>query len=282
MSCLILSKFFQEVLEENVLPIVLDNRRKPKYVINRGDVVRLGRHFLLCGDSTNAEEVKGFLSGVVVNAVITDPPYGINYSKKNSFLNAIDKRNRITTPILNDDICGRGFEDFYDSFFKVFVPFLADYNQVYVFCTGSKLVDLLNVFRKNGVYFSLLLVWIKNRHVFSRTDYLFQNEFIVYGWKGRHKFFGKKQTTVLNYDKPLVSKFHPTQKPIELLKDLVLHSTRDNGVVFDGFAGGGSTLLACELMNRVCYAVELDSVYCSVIKERWEELVSQKKLWGFE
>ena len=113
------------------------------------------------------------------------------------------------------------------------------------------------------------LVWVKNNHVLGRKDYNSKHEFIVYGWKGRHRFYGGFRTTIFNFDKPLRSEYHPTTKPIELILNLIKDGSFENAIIYDGFLGSGTVLLACEIMNRICYAVELLPEYCAVTLERF-------------
>ena len=120
--------------------------------------------------------------------------------------------------------------------------------------------------------------WVKNNHVLGRLDYNPKSENILYGWKGKHEFYGGFQTDVIFVDKPLVSDKHPTMKPVELLKILLIHGSRENGIIYDGFGGSGSTLIACEQTNRICYMMEVDPIYISVILERWENLTNQKAI----
>jgi DNA modification methylase len=153
---------------------------------------------------------------------------------------------------------------------------LADFNTVYVFTSGKSIAEMILAFKDSECYYSQDLKWIKNNHVLGRLDYNTKSENIIYGWKGKHEFYGGFQTDVLFFDKPNNSDLHPTMKPIELLKTLLTHGSRENENVYDGFGGSGSTLIACEQTKRKCFMMELDPKYCSVIIERWENLTKQK------
>ena len=247
----------------------LENIEEPK--TKRGDIYQLGNHRLMCGDSTTSEVDKLFIGGKV-DCVVTDPPYNVDYSEKNKFLNSIAKGNRNQTPIKNDKI--ENFGKFISDFLRV-IPY-ADYNIVYLFTSGKEIHNIILAFKDAELYYCQDLKWIKNNHVLGRLDYNPASENIIYGWKGKHKFYGGFATDVLKFDKPVSSKEHPTMKPIALLAKLIRDGTEENMVVYDGFGGSGSTLIACEQLNRKCYMMELDERYCDVIISRWE-LFSGKK-----
>lgn len=233
-----------------------------------GDVWRLGRHSIMCGDSTNREQVATLMGGTLADSLITDPPYGVDYSSKNEFLNKYDNGNRIQTPILNDAI-----QDYY-AFFKAFLEaakvHLAEYNTVYVFMAGREIHQLYKAFVDAGGRWSDYLVWVKNNHVLSRKDYMCKHEFIMYGWFGKHKFYAPyARTTVLEYNKPQKSDLHPTMKPVPLLEQLITDGTPPRGVVLDLFGGSGSTLIAAERVNRTAYLMELDPHYVDVTVWRY-------------
>lgn len=262
-----LNKLLQDEDDEGELP----NPEKPKYDIKLGEIWQLGNHRVMCGDSTNEQMVTQLMNGQTVNQILTDPPYNVDYSEKNKFLNSIARGNRNQTPIQNDKI--ENFRQFIVDYLKI-VP-MADYNTVYSFISGKEIANMILAFEEAGFYYSQDLKWIKNNHVLGRLDYNPKSENIVYGWKGKHEFYGGFQTDVILENKPLSSKEHPTMKPINLLKTLLVHGSRENANIYDGFGGSGSTLMACEQTNRKCYMMELDPKYCSVIIERWENLTGK-------
>lgn len=237
-----------------------------------GDIWLLGKHRVMCGDSTKIEDVERLMDGKKADSLITDPPYGVDYSGKNEFLNKFDKGNRIQKPITNDAIID------YRQFFSAFMGLapLAEYNTVYIFMFGKELHSLRIALDDCGYSWGDYLVWVKNNHVLGRKDYNAKHEFIVYGWKGKHKFYGGFSTTVLEFDRPLRSDLHPTMKPIPLLAKLINDGLPAKGKVYDPFGGSGSTLIACEQLNRICYMMEIDPVYCDVIVKRWEEYTGKK------
>jgi DNA modification methylase len=205
--------------------------------------------------------------------MITDPPYGVDYSGKNEFLNKFDKGNHIQKPINNDAITD------YRKFFSAFMGLapLAEYNTVYIFMSNKELHSLRLALDDCGYSWGDYLVWVKNNHVLGRKDYNAKHEFIVYGWKGKHKFYGEASaTTVLEYNRPLRSELHPTMKPVELVCKLISDGTPAKGKIYDPFGGSGSTLIAAEQLNRTCYMMELDPGYCDVIINRWEQFTGDK------
>jgi len=244
--------------------------------IKQGDIFLLGRHRLMCGDATRKEDVEVLMDGKKADMVFIDPPYNVDYSSKNVFLNKLDEGNRIQTPILNDNI--PNFASFCRDFLINIKSSVNDYNSVYITFSGKDLVVLLNELERSGFYLSQILVWVKNNIVLSRLDYQPKHEFIIYGWWGKHKFYGKNQQSVWEIDKPLKSDLHPTQKPIELIEKAILNSSRRRDVVLDLFLGSGSTLIACEKTNRVCYGMELNPLYVQTVTDRWEWFTGNKAI----
>lgn len=246
--------------------------REPKYTIQQGDIFQLGNHRLMCGDSTNKKDAEKLMSGKKADMVFTDPPYGVDYAGKNTFLNQVDKGNRIQIPYANDDL--DDYENWFTSWLNN-IPF-ADYNTCYIWINGRRLRELMNACHKNNIHATTILVWAKNNHVLGRMDYLPKTELCLYGWKGKHKFYGRgTKTTLLEFPKPQKSELHPTMKPVELCRQLIQDGSKQNMIVLDFFGGSGSTLLACEQTNRVCYMMEIDPHYCSVIIERWEDFTGK-------
>lgn len=261
---------------------------KPKYDVKPGDIWELEEHRLMCGDATNSQHVGNLLGNYKIDMVFTDPPYGVNYSDKNKFLNKIDKGNRVQEEIINDNI--EDYNAFFGSWLKNIKKIMGEKNSVYITISGEKLFELLEELKKLDFKNSQLLVWAKNNHVLGRQDYFNKHElivtgdfegsektgeFIVYGWWNKHKFYGRFGTTIWEFDKPVRSKLHPTMKPVDLIKRAVINSSPPNGKVLDLFGGSGSTLIACEQLSRTCYIMEIDSKYCSVILERWETVTSK-------
>ena len=252
--------------------------------VKLGDVYTMGNHMIMCGDSTNPDHVSKLLDGFEVDSLVTDPPYGVNLQKKNKHLNRSDGGNRVEKAIANDSI--EDYRTFFKDFLKL-IPF-SDYNTCYVFLSSQEIHNLRLAIEDLKFHFSDYLIWLKNNHVMAMTDYKPKHEWIAYFWKGRHKFYGKDwkdanskgemRTAVLEYERPMKNKSHPTMKPIELLEQLIEDGSPRDGGIYDPFLGSGSTLIACEKMGRRCRGMELDPKYVDVILSRWENLMGQQPI----
>ncbi len=260
-----------EVVEDEFNPDEVGEGR-----CKEGDLWQLGRHYLFVGDCTDEANVKTLLQDNTVDLLITDPPYGVDYSSKNEMLNAFDKGNSVQRPIQNDAI--ENYREFFGNFLKV-IPF-SDYNTIYVFMSGKELHNVRLAFDDANLTYSTYLVWVKNNHVISRQDYSSKHEFCVYGWKNHHKFYGGFSTTILEFDKPVKSDLHPTMKPIPLFSKLIQDGTLKGMNVYDPFGGSGTSIMACEQLERNCFSMELEPHYADIILSRWEQFTNQtaKKL----
>lgn len=230
-----------------------------------GDLWALGKHRLLCGSCLEESNVKRLLGAETVDMLLTDPPYGVDYSSKNEMLNSFDKGNHVQRPIQNDAI--ENYREFFGSFLKN-IPF-SDYNTLYIFMSGQELHNVRLAFDDVNIKWGDYLVWAKNNHVLGRKDYNSKHEFCVYGWKNHHKFYGDFSTTILEFDKPTKSDLHPTMKPIPLFSKLIQDGSLKGMNVYDPFCGSGTSIIACEQLDRNCFAMELDPHYCSVILKRF-------------
>jgi DNA modification methylase len=244
-----------------------------------GVVYQLGRHRVMCGDSTDFGATTDLMNGVEANLYLTDPPYGVSYTDKNEFLNSIGGGDRLTNAIENDHQTPEEMFKFWMQVFTNACNVLKDTGSYYIFSPqGGDLLLLLQAVRDSGFQLKHVLIWAKNNHVLGRADYNYKHEPIVYGWKqgGTHTFYGKgdKLTSLWDYDKPLKNDLHPTMKPIEVLVNALRNSTQKDDVVFDHFLGSGSTLIACEQTDRTCYGMELDPKYVDVIRKRYAKFVS--------
>lgn len=241
--------------------------------IKQGDLYKLGNHKLICGDCTKKETLTKLIQNNKIDCLITDPPYGVDYNNKNEFLNKYDKGNLNQTPILNDAI--DDYKQFFTKVLQNIKQFLNDYNTVYIFMIGMELHNLRISIDETGYKFSQYLIWLKNNHVLSRRDYQPKTEYCLYGWYNHHKFYGEFNTDVLEFPRPQKSKLHPTMKPIPLISKLIQNSTKEKMNILDVFGGSGTTLIACEQLNRNCYMIELSPEYCQTIINRWEEYTGQ-------
>jgi DNA modification methylase len=232
----------------------------------RGDVWLLGKHRLLCGDSTKADEVQRLMGDVAADMVWTDPPYNVEYVGKTK-----DKLK-----ISNDAFASA--EDFRKFLLDAFTAACAATKaggSIYVAHADSEGYNFRGALTDAGWMFKQCLVWAKNSMVMGRQDYHWQHEPILYGWKpgAAHKWYADRtQTTLLNFDRPSRSLDHPTMKPVRLVGYCLGNSSKRGNVILDGFGGSGTTMVACEQINREARLIELDPVYCDVIIQRWERL----------
>lgn len=231
-----------------------------------------GPHRLGIGDCTNKEFVNKLLGSNVVSAIITDPPYGVNYSEGKRNLVEIAKDR----DIINDDISDeKKYEEFTLKYLENILPYLNSKNSIYLFNGDKMMCPIRHVFTKLNIHFSQLLVWVKQQPVMGRKDYLLQHELIYVGWYGKHKWNGSKDKSVLFFPKPSKSPLHPSTKPIPLVGKLILNTTDIDEYVYDPFLGSGTTLIACEKLQRKCIGVEMDLEYGQVILDRWSKLTNK-------
>ena len=238
-------------------------------VTKPGDIWQLGEHRLVCGDSTNSEDLKRLVDGRVVDLILTDPPYNVAYEGKTK-----DKLK-----IQNDHQSTDDFTAFLEAAFKNMDEWLKPGGVVYIWHADTMRKAFLNAIEQTDLSVREVLVWVKNTMVLGRQDYHWQHEPCLYGWKegAAHYFIDDRtQTTVMQYDKPAKSIEHPTMKPVELIAKQIQNSSRKNELVLDPFGGSGTTLIACEHLKRKCLTMELDPKYCDVIVKRWEELTGLK------
>ncbi len=228
-----------------------------------GDVWMLGRHRLVCGDSTKAETFDTLMQGRKANLVVTDPPYNVDYE------GAAGK-------IKNDNLADEKFYQFlFDAFSKI-EKVMADDASIYVFHADTEGLNFRKAFSDAGFYLSGCCIWKKPSLVLGRSPYQWQHEPCLFGWKkkGRHQWYSdRKQTTIWEFEKAKKNTDHPTMKPIPLLAYPIQNSSMSNTLVLDPFGGSGSTLIACEQTDRNCATIELDEKYCDVIVKRYIEQV---------
>lgn len=247
----------------------------------RGGVYKLGDHYLMCGDSTSAEDWEKLMQGQKADMVFTDPPYGVAIGDKNKALNAVQKAGQQTENIANDNISEA---ELYDILKNAFINIRQNCAEdACYFVTsphGGSLGLMMMMMRDAGLEVRHILIWEKNTATFSlgRLDYDYKHEPIFYTWtKGHHNFRGGEyRTTIWNYDKPRKCDLHPTMKPVELVMNAINDGTKAGMTVLDGFGGSGTTLIACEKTGRKCRMMELDPKYIDVIIERWENMTGKK------
>lgn len=283
-------------------------------ITKHGDVWLLGRHRLMCGDSTNIDDVLRLMGGKQADMIFTDPPYNVDYEGSNG------------KKIKNDNMEDSAFYQFlYDAFVAMYTV-LKEGGPIYVCHADSEGLNFRKAFKDAGFLMKQCLIWVKNSLVLGRQDYHWKHEPILYGWKpgAAHAWYGgRKQDTVVEEDvdlviqkecdhfvlsfsngiksvmvkvpsyeivfsgddsdsttwrieKPKKNADHPTMKPIALCARAIQNSSKPGELVLDPFGGSGSTLIACEQTGRTCFTMEFDPIYCDVIVKRWEEFTGQK------
>lgn len=237
--------------------------------VKRGQIWQLGRHRLMCGDSTASEQVSELMAGEEADLLLTDPPYGVAYVGKTDEALSIE----------GDDFDDEDFRAFMNKALAAAFRSVKPGASFYIWHAATRctpvdfaLMDLMVPIREQ-------LIWIKNSFVLSRQDYHWQHEPCFYGWRpgAAHRWFGdRSQSTVLQFEKPTRSAEHPTMKPVALFEYLIGNSSAKGDLVLDVFAGSGTTVVACERMGRAARVMEIDPRYCDVIIRRWEAMTGKE------
>ena len=241
----------------------VDAALEEESISKQGDIWLLGRHRLICGDSTKAETFEKLMDGKKANLVVTDPPYGVSYDGSQG-------------TIKNDNLQDEEFYKFLLDAFTNMESHMANDASIYVFHADTKGHIFRKAFQDAGFYLSGVCQWVKQSLVLGRSPYQWKHEPCLFGWKkkGKHKWYaGRAETTVWNFDKPSKSKLHSTMKPVPLIAYPIKNSSLTNSIVLEPFGGSGSTLIACEQTDRVCFAVELEERFVDVIVKRYIEAV---------
>lgn len=242
-----------------------------------GDIWQLGRHRLMCGDSTDASQVAKLLGGTNIQLYLTDPPYNVAYGYDGATTEGHRKDGLV---VLNDKMDNDKFEEFLANAFNAAnanmekgASFYIFHSDGYSYWFRKALINTVDLeLREN-------LIWVKNSMVLGRQDYQWRHEPCLYGWKkgASHNWFSdRKQTTVMEFDRPTKSVEHPTMKPIPLFAYLIQNSSQEGWNVYDSFGGSGTTIMACEQLGRNGFSMELDPHYCDVIINRWETYTGKK------
>ena len=250
--------------DEDAVP---DTPEEPKAQL--GDIYKLGKHKIICGDSTELSFYEKLLENHKIDLLITDPPYNVDYEGKTK------EKLKIENDKKNDE----EFQKFLDDFTFNTFEFMKGGASYYIFHADVNGLNFRQSLKNNNIQLRQNLIWVKNSMVMGRQDYQWKHEPILYGWKNgeSHSWYSdRKQTTLINYDRPTKSKLHPTMKPVGLIEYLIKNSSKSEDIVFDSFLGSGSTLLACEKTNRICHGIEFDPKYVDVIVKRWEQYTGQK------
>lgn len=292
---------------------VLEDIVEPKTKL--GDVWKLGRHRLMCGDSTSQEDVATLMKGEMADLIITDPPYNVNYGDKADMLDTyLQKGHRNNSRIKNDNMDNESFYSFMLQIYQSAYEFMRDGAAIYVFHAESTGHIFRQAFLDAGLKLAQCLIWEKNAFVLGRQDYQWRHEPCLYGWKegAAHYFINdrtqdtvileddvdfeamkkadlisyiedmhrkyKDQTSVIYENKPTRNDIHPTMKPVTLIGRLMSNSSKSGWNVLDLFGGSGSTLMAAEQLGRTAFLMELDEKFCDVIVKRWEEYTGQSAI----
>lgn len=265
-----------------------------------GDIYQLGKHRLMCGDSTSVDDLNKLLNGQRADCVVTDPPYNMNYE------GAGNTKDRKSKRIMNDKMSDADFEKFLTSVYETMQTGMKDGASFYVFYKELGSGVFITALDNAGLTFKQELIWVKNQLVLGGSKYQSMYEPCLFGCKGKRITnwnAGRKErsviesvdlmnedelkkaireltehepTDIIRENKPLKNDLHPTMKPIKLLAKFIKNSSKQGENILDLFGGSGSTLMACEQLDRSCYAMELDPKYVDVIIQRWEQFTGQK------
>lgn len=230
----------------------------------RGEIYELGNSLLMCGDSTNSEDVARLMGGVQADMVVTDPPYNVNYEGK----------TKEKLKIENDTMDKNSFRQFLIDAFTSMKENMKDGACFYIWYASSEVYNFQGACDDVGLQVRQELIWNKNSMVLSRQDYQWKHEPCLYGWKegaGHSWYSDRKQTTVIDCKRPTASRLHPTMKPVELFEYLIQNSSKAGDIILDVFGGSGTTLIASEKLNRKARLMELDPHYCDVIRKRYTQ-----------
>ncbi len=244
-----------------------------KWGTARGQIWQVGRHRVMCGDSTSAEDVGALFGDARAEMVWTDPPYGVAVGDKNKMLNAIARSNRVEENLTNDTLDEAGLVAMLSAAFDVAMQFTLAGGAWYVAAPPGPLHVLFGQVLKDRGIWHQTIQWVKNNATFSPmgVDYHWRAEPIFYGWlpNGAHRYYGgRKQDTVWEIDRPVKSPEHPTMKPVELVARAIRNSSCGGEIVYDAFVGSGTTAVAAEQLGRICYGVEIEPKYVAVTLER--------------
>lgn len=262
----------------------IEDEGMPEEVVcrcKRGDVWMLGAHRVKCGSSTDPDDMADLLRGGVADLIVTDPPYNIVLGQHDRPSEAKQLHRRTDGLVIANDSWDNDedFIEFLRSAFELGMDALKPGGAFYIWHADTQRMNFLKACERAGMTIRECLVWVKNVFTLGRQDYQWRHEPCLYGWKdgASHQWYSdRKQSTVLEFDKPSSNSEHPTMKPIPLIAYQIENSSKKGDLVLDMFGGSGSTLIACEKLGRKCVTMELDPHYCDVIISRWEEMTGQR------
>ena len=262
----------------------IEDEGMPEEVVcrcKRGDVWMLGAHRVKCGSSTDPDDMADLLRGGVADLIVTDPPYNVALGQHDRPSEAKQLHRRTDGLVIANDSWDNDedFIEFLRSAFELGMDALKPGGAFYIWHADTQRMNFLKACERAGMTIRECLVWVKNVFTLGRQDYQWRHEPCLYGWKdgASHQWYSdRKQSTVLEFDKPSSNSEHPTMKPIPLIAYQIENSSKEGDLVLDMFGGSGSTLIACEKLGRKCVTMELDPHYCDVIISRWEEMTGQR------
>ena len=286
-----MQEFGFEEIEEEEIEIDEDNfeinnvEEEPR--AKRGDIYKLGNHVLMCGDSTNREDVLKLMDGHIADLVVTDPPYNVDIGIEDIEEAKIRKRRLDGKILQNDKMNDEDFRIFLDKTFSNMNEVLKEGGAFYIWFASREHINFETALNDNGLQVRQELIWCKNSLVMGRQDYQWKHEPCLYGWKegaGHYFIDSRRKTTIiedqLDFDnlkkEQAIEMLNPTMKPLKLMARLVNNSSKKDELVLDLFGGSGSTLITCEQLDRVCYMMEYDPKYIDAIIERWEQFTGKK------
>ena len=286
---------FEDIEDIDIVPAEQETESDTIPKAKRGEVWVLGRHRIMCGDSTDPKDIEKLMGGGTASLLETDPPYNVAVEGK-------------AGTIENDDMPDEAFYDFLCKAFRNAFSVMKEGASFYIWHADSNGLQFRSAAEASGLTIHQNLIWVRSHFTIGRQDYQWKHEPCLYGWKegAGHYFIDVRSlstiqeyknklekldkaellniikdleenlSTVFHEDKPIVSELHPTMKPMSLIKKQIRNSSKEGDIVLDLFGGSGTTLMACEEMNRKCYMMEYDSHYCDVIINRWEEQTGEK------
>ena len=262
----------------------IEDEGMPEEVVcrcKRGDVWMLGAHRVKCGSSTDPDDMADLLRGGVADLIVTDPPYNVALGQHDRPSEAKQLHRRTDGLVIANDSWDNDedFIEFLRSAFELGMDALKPGGAFYIWHADTQRMNFLKACERAGMTIRECLVWVKNVFTLGRQDYQWRHEPCLYGWKdgASHQWYSdRKQSTVLEFDKPSSNSEHPTMKPIPLIAYQIENSSKEGDLVLDMFGGSGSTLIACEKLGRKCVTMELDPHYCDVIISRWEDMTGQR------
>ena len=258
---------FPELNEQEVKEVEVPENVETR--CKAGDIWKLGEHRLMCGDSTKVEHIQKLMDGEKADLLITDPPYNVAYEGKT--------KDKLT--IQNDSLDDANFREFLKDAFFAADSVMKPGAVFYIWHADSEGYNFRGACRDVEWKVRQCLIWNKNAQVMGRQDYHWKHEPCLYGWKegASHLWASdRKQTTVLDFDRPNRNGEHPTMKPVALFDYQIKNNTKGSDIVLDSFGGSGTTLIACEQNKRIARIMELDPHYCDVIIQRWENLTGKQ------